>query len=226
MRNYVKAAKISAFLTIISFFIALTIHYLFEGKEADFWCNISLAIFGSGLLTYISALLGYYSEKRHVMEGFSYATKNMLHFLNKYDRNQELDKKIDFFIEYEDLDKSQWDAWLGDIYFMYDPRKEKFGYIYQSLYKPLLDLNQVIEKHQFHFRWHKDGSGKNDEAMKIFISEIESFLVEETKNNIMTDDGSEYEVASVRNRIVYKELDERNGRYYDIMYNHNGREKE
>ena len=219
MKNYVISTRITALLTVVSLAVAITIHYGCHGSEADFWCNVSLAVFGSGLLTFITSCIGYASEKRRTLEGFSYSTRSLLHIINKYDLNWDLETKIDFFLQYNDVDKSVWDANLGSIYFMFDHGRESFRYIYQKIYEPLLKLNQTIGSHEAHFRWHKDGSGKNDVVMANFVSEIEANFMEKTTNKFTMDDGQELQTTSIQNRLVHSLLEELNGRYYNIMYN-------
>lgn len=219
MKNYVISTRITAALTCLSFVVTLIIHYGFHGAEAEFWCNVCLAVFGSGLLTFITSCIGYGTEKRRTLEGFSYSTRSLLHILNKYDLGWDLEKKIDFFLDYIDVDKSIWDAQLGAIYFMFDPGKEKFKYIYKKIYKPILDVNQKIAGHETHFRWHKDGSGKNNAVMAYFVGEIEPLFMERTANRHTLEDGQEFETTAIQNKLVHATLEELNGKYYDIMYN-------
>lgn len=218
MRNYVLLIRVTAALTSLSFVITLIIHYGFCGSEADFWCNICLAIFGSGLLTFITSCIGYVSEKRRTMEGFAYSTRALIHMLNKYDLDWELERKIDFFLGYSDVDKALWDAQFGDIIFLYDPHKKKREYIYQAIYKPILDLNNAIARHDAHFKWHKDGSGKNDAVMAKFVLEIESLFMEKTTVEHAIGDGHTFQLTDIQNKLVHSVLEELNGKYYDIMY--------
>lgn len=220
MRSFSKTVRITAIITVISFLITLIIHYCFKGEEANFWSNVSLAIFGSSLLTCISAYIGYFAEKRRVLESFGYATRTLLRAINKYDNNWDVERKVDFFLEYDSIDKTYWDQQLGEIFFLHDPCRNNFKYIYQKIYKPLLDFNQAVSNHQFHFRYHKDGSGKNDAVMKVFTDELEKIVIERTVSIQELDDGQKFEIPSVRNRLVFNIQEELNGRYYNIMYNH------
>lgn len=218
MRNYVISARITGALTCISFAVLMIIHYRFQGTEADFWCNVCLAVFGSSLLTLITSCIGYATEKRHTLEGFSYSTRSLLHVINKYDFNWDLEKKIDFFLDYTDVDKSVWDAHYGAMYFMFDPDMEKRKYIYQKIYKPILDFNLRVADHAWHFTLHKDGSGKNDVVMANFVREIEVLFMEEKSSKFTLGDGIERQVSSVYNKLVRTISEELNGKYYNIMY--------
>lgn len=226
MKNYVISTRITAALTCLSFIDTLILHYGFHGADADFWCNVCLAAFGSGLLTFITSCIGYATEKRHTLESFSYSTRSLLHILNKYDLDWNLEKKIDFFLDYTDIDKSVWDAYLGGICFMFDPCKEKYKYVFQKIYKPILDVNQKIAEHEAHFKWHKDGSGKNDVVMANFVNEIESLFMEKITSNHMLEDGQEFQTTTVQNKLVHSILEELNGEYYDMMYNKRQAESE
>lgn len=218
MKNYVISTRISAFLTCISLVAALILHYELSGEEAKFWCNVCLAVFGSALLTLITSCVGYLVEKQRTLESFNYSTRALLHIINKYDLNWSLERKMDFFLDYSDVDKSVWDAHLGAIYFLFDPGKITFKYIYQKIYKPISDINQIIASHIYHFKWHKNGSGKNDVVMRGFVTEIESLFMEEISSQPFFEDGETVQTKMVRNKLVYTALEELNGKYYEIMY--------
>ena len=71
MKNHVISIKVTAWLTGISLIALLIIHSDCQGREADFWCNICLAVFGSGLLSFITSCIGYSTEKVRTLEAFS-----------------------------------------------------------------------------------------------------------------------------------------------------------
>ena len=218
MKKHVISIKATAWLTGVSLVALLVIHNDCRGREADFWCNIFLAVFGSGLLTFITSCIGYSTEKVRTLEAFSYSTRSLLHIINKYDLDWDLERKINFFLEYSDVDKSLWDGQLGAICFLWDPDREQFTYIFEKIYKPILDLNQKIAEHEWHFRWHLDGSGKNDRVMMDFISEIEPLFMKKITKEYPMDDGRTMNMTSTQNVLVHSILEELNGRYYDIMY--------
>jgi len=218
MRNFAISVKVTTSVTALSFIAVLITHYVFYGNEADFWCNVWLAVFGSGLLTAITSCIGYSYEKRRTMENFNYSTRGLLHFLNRYDLKWGNEKKIDFFLNYLDVDKSLWNGQLGDIYFLYDPNCQKFNYVCEEIYLPILRLNQKIAEHEFHFRWHKDGSGKNDAVMQDFIGEIESLFMESKVVEQETPDGGKFPITTVQNKLVHDTYEELSGHYYDIIY--------
>lgn len=137
-----------------------------------------------------------------------------------------LEEKIDFLLKYIDTDKIELDSCLGDIDLLFDLRKKKFEYIYNMIYKPLRDLERAIRKHEWHFRWHKDGSGKNNKnkVMETFVAEIEPLILDKKEYKVPTEvdeNGivvSSMVATSVTNKIVEKVQKELNGKYYTLMY--------
>lgn len=218
MRNYAIATKITSLITGLSLIAVLIIHYGFAGNEAEFWCNVLLAVFGSALLSAISSFLGYNYEKRRTLENFSYSTRALLHVLNKYDLKWNDEKKMNFFLSYNDIDKSMWDGLLGDIYFLCDKDREKFKYVYEKIYSPILKVNQKVGGHEFHFIWHKDGSGKNDAVMHDFIGEIEPLIMETKVIEHQSPEGEMMSMTTTKNKLVHSILEELNGHYYELMY--------
>ncbi len=97
-------------------------------------------------------------------------------------------------------------------------------YIYNSLYKPLYELDVAIQKHYWHFRWHKDGSGKSDRAMQDFVVEIEELILQKEKQQVpakVDKNGvaiSYTEREVIFNRIVNDLLNELYGKYYLLTY--------
>lgn len=225
MRIYRNATIITALLTVVSFIIAAFLNF---GTTIDpFWCNLLLGIFGSSLLTLITSIIGYQVERRKTFEGFSYCTKEILRNLNKYQVSWTLEEKINFFLAYHDISCSEWDRYFGEFCFLFDFKKRKRKYIYEKIYQPLLTTNQKIGYHIWHFRWHKDGSGRNEQVMKKFVKEVEDLIIETTAEEFprLEDlpedmrDGIEVNyISTTRNRIVEDVQRELNGEYYRFMY--------
>lgn len=219
MKNYVMATRVTASLSFISFFIAVIIQYFCCGATAEFWCNVCLGVFGSSLLTFITSIIGYFTDKKKTMESFLYSTYSLLHIIKQYDINWELEKKIDFYLNYLDVDKSIWDFQFGAIYFMFDVKDKNFKYIFNNIYKPVFDFNQAISKHEYHFRWHKDGSGSNTAVMERFVSELENLFIKRVNSEYSRDSGEQTSVIVIKNQLVNTVMAELNGRYYELMYN-------
>ena len=178
-----------------------------------------LGIFGSSLLTLLTSTIGYRVERCKTFEGFSYATKEILHALNKYQVSWRLEEKIDFFLNYHDISKIEWDRYYGDFSFIADFRGKNRRYIYKQIYTPILRVNQAINNHVWHFRYYKDSSGKNDKVLGKFIEEIEALFIETTISEIDTNEkGDPVTMTSTKNKIVHTIQEELNEKYYQLMY--------
>lgn len=162
MKVYKKMTVISAIITVSSLTAAMIMHYLFPCSETDFWINVCLGIFGSAFLTILTSIMSYNHEKVKTLENFLYHTRQILSVANKYQEHMTLEQKIHFFIEYSEFDKIAWDADFGNMSFFFEKTTHNQKYIYDNIYKPILDFNHAVANHVWHFRWHLDGSGKND----------------------------------------------------------------
>ena len=224
MSIYKKTIGLTGFITILSFVVCLVLHYLFMSEEAEFWCNVVLGIFSGALLTLLSSVIVYRVERKRVLENFFYYTNKILKQINQYQMNMTLEEKIDLLLEYADSDKIEWDSCLGEIDFLFDFGKKNYKYIYNSIYKPLWELQVAIQKHYWHFKWYKDGTGKNDKVMEEFLKEIEPLILdrEEMKTPIETDQNGKaikyLTATAVTNRIVSSINKELTGKYYTLMY--------
>lgn len=93
MGIYKKTIKITGLITLMSFLGCLVLHYMCVSKEAEFWCNITLGIFGSSLLTLISSVVGYRVERKRVFEKFFCYTNKILKQINQYQEHMTLEEK-------------------------------------------------------------------------------------------------------------------------------------
>ncbi len=223
MRVYKILFWLSSLLTLSTLLIAIRLHTN-NSVQYDFEINICLAIFGSAAVTVLSSLITYYFEKRKTLESFLYHTSELVKFLNKYQEKLSLERKIQFFLDYYDIDKHMWDADYNDISFMCEIKGKKKKYIYDNIYIPIVNFNNAVAKYIWNFRWYLDGSGKNDEVMKKYIKELEKYLIKNVEKEIPTayDENnvpiSFSKIKSVSPKLVndiYKEL---YGRYFIIMH--------
>ncbi len=219
MRIYRNATVITAILTMLSLCGAFFLNFFTSSDP--FWWNLLLGIFGSGLLTFITSVIGYRVERRKTFEGFSYCTKQILKLLNKYQSSWSLDEKIDFFLAVHDISWIDWDRYFGDFCFLFDFHNKSRIYIYEKIYHPLQEVDQIINLHTWHFRWHKDGSGRNEKVMEKFIQEIESLIIETSTKPYGFDESQgekEFFITQTRNKVVEDVQQELNGEYYRLMY--------
>lgn len=224
MKIYKNSIYITGILTIITFVGSLILHCSISSKEAEFWYNIFIGIFGSAALTLIFSIIGYKVERKRILEKFYYYTNKILKQINQYQFNMPLEEKIDILLEYVDSDKIEWDSCLGDIDFLFDFGKRNFKYIFRSIYEPLLELQNAVQKHYWHFKWYKDGTGKNDRVMEDFLAEIEPLILDRKEESVPREFGESDTITerivmtSVSNKIVEKINKELSGKYYKLMY--------
>lgn len=219
MQVYRSSTIITAILTLLSFSFSLFLNFF--TKADPFWCNTCLGVFGSSLLTFLISIIGYRFERRKTFEAFSIETKEILHNLNKYQVSWNLEEKVDYFLNYHDIRKVDWDMHYGEFAFLFDFRQKNKAYIYQKIYLPILQVNQAINMHIWHFRWYKDGTGRNDIVISKFIEEIESLIMEVVSEELPvseTDAEQKMIMRSTKNKIVCDVSNELNGKYYSLMY--------
>lgn len=224
MRVYKKITNITITISIVSFIIAFILKFFISCIDTEFWVDVCLGIFSGAILTVLTSIVSYHYEKRKTLENFVYDTLRIIKFLNKYQNDFSLEQKVQFFIDYSDLDKYSLDSDFGNMAFFFDKITGNRKYIYDKIYCPILELNKAVEKHAWQFRLHVLGSGKNDKVMEVFIEEIEPYFMQKVEKNIPTEyneDNVPISYCKVTNNSkkliedVYKEL---YGHYYTIMY--------
>ena len=220
MQTYRNATVITALLTLLSLIGAIAFNSML--CIDPFWSNLLLGVFGSGLLTFITSVVGYRVERKKTFEGFSYATKQILKCVNKYQSSWLLEEKIDFFLMLHDMNWSDWDRYFGDFCFLFDFGHKNRTYIFQKIYHPLQEIDYKINYHTWHFRWYKDGSGRNAKVVEKFVQEIEDLIIE-TKD-IQVNEGEKlsetttgFPIVETRNKVAMEILEELNGEYYRLM---------
>lgn len=217
MRNYAKSIYITAPLTLIALIAAVLLHYCAKGTGAEFWCNVCLGIFGSGLLTALVSCVGYAYEKKKTMEGFYFTTLQILRTLDRYDLSWSRNRKISFLLDFCDTDKFSWDAYYGDIYFLFDFSRSQSNYVYERIYLPIIQFYDGIDRNAFHLELYRDGDVNNSAVVDKKIAKIESMLISKEQRD-MEWDGEKSTVTSIKYILtdpIHEELD---GRYYDLMY--------
>lgn len=117
-------------------------------------------------------------------------------------------------MNYTDISKIDWDRYYGDFDFFtsFFSKDNDRRYIYAQIYYPIVQVNNAIRNHIWHFRWFRDGSGKNDVAIKKFICEIEPHLIE------ITHTEADITIMDIRNKLVEDISFELNNNYYKLMY--------
>lgn len=216
MRVYKNALLVTFALTIAAFWGAIILN--FAVKADSFWANALLGVFGSSLLTFTTSVVGYRVERRKTFECFRSETVEILSNLNKYQISWTLEEKINFFLSYNDTSKVSWDRYFGDFSFLFNWKKKTSNYIYSNIYQPILEINSLISSHVWHFRWYKDGSGRNDIVVGEFAQEIEDLIMETTQFDFKDPEGNSSSTNYTKNKIVNLIGSELGGKYYKLMY--------
>lgn len=212
MKIYRNSIFITGALSVVSIILAAILN--FSTSADTFWCNALLGLFGSGVLTLITSIIGYCVERRRTFEGFSYTTKAILRDLNKYQLEWSLEKKVDFFLDYHDISRFEWDKYFGDFCFLADRNNANRQYIYKKIYFPLKQVDEFIGQRIWNLRWYKDGARKSDTVIEEKIHEIEQIImsvdtVQESATTIIT---------TTQNILVHTVAEEMSGHFYELMY--------
>lgn len=232
MRLNKKLIIISTVITVFSFVIAFYLYFYCVYCGKDFWVNILVGIFGGAFLTIITSTVSYSRDKQICLESFSYHTRQLLSYLNKYQENMSIEQKIQFYLDYADLDKTSWDMDYGSIDFLFETICGGGKYIYDSIYKPILDFNSAVSNRVWHFRWYLDGSGRNERVINDFLNELQNYLLEKETQEIPTQVDEQENVISTckysytKPKLTANINQELSGRYYDLMYGRKARKME
>lgn len=143
---------------------------------------------------------------------------NTLKLVNKFNRYQDdflLEQKIHFYLDLSDYDITDWDMSYGKMDFFFNGNRK---YIYEKLYKPLLETYHKSCSHSWHFRMHINGTGVNEVVMQDFVNEIEQNILEKKAFTYKTGDDGDVTGTTVKNKIVENILTELDGNYYVLMY--------
>lgn len=211
MTIYKRSFVLTLVISIVSFFGAVTLSY---AMQEQFWCNVLLGVFGGAILTAITSIMGYFVERRKTLEEFYLETIKLLKRYNKYQTDLTLNQKINFFLELSNYDTAYWGTTYARID-LFDKKSKE--YIYQKIYKPLLDAHKKACSHTWHFEMQINGTAVNDAVMEKFVNELETIIIRE-EEYVVGNDNNEYIVKGGYNHIVKKFDAELNGRYYEIMY--------
>ena len=224
MRVYKKMIIVAALIAIVSFLVVVILHYCCPCYETEFWINVCLGLFGSAALTVLTSVLSYNHEKIKTLEDFFCHTQQLIYFVNKYQEQMTLEQKIQFFLSYSEFDKLAWDSDFRNLDFFFECKTKDREYIYYSIYKPIIDFNDAVTKYVWNFRWHLDGSGKNDAVMQKFVEELQGYLLKIVEQEIpkeYDENGKEtsfMHCKSTSPKLVLEVQTELTGPYYEIMY--------
>lgn len=224
MKVYKRLTYVTMVITMFSVFICLWLHYTHTGTEIEFWINVCLALFGSAALTLLTSLLTYFHERQKTLENFFYHTQQIISQINRYKEEMTLEEKLKYFLAYHDMDKTMWNSDFGNMDFFLERLVHSREYIYTNICTPIIAFGNAVDNHLWHFRWHLDGSGKNEHVMQQFVDELEKFIIEKIQFDIPTEwdennvPTSFCKYTDVKPKLVLDVKKHLAGRYYEIMY--------
>lgn len=219
MKLYKRFIIIFGFITFLFCVSIFCLHYLcHDNTETQFYINICLAIFGSALLTTLSAWLSYCYERKKTLVSFWNNTWQIVHFLNKYQKNMNLEKKVCFFLDYYDFSKDLWANDYGDIDFIFDKIYKNKVYIQNNLYLPVLNFGHDVQACVAHFRWYLENTEHFAGLVKPDIIKLENIVL---RKQIYPQWYGHIEHSFIQNvtkpKLAQKLSDELNGHYFEIM---------
>lgn len=194
----------TSILTIISFILVIRDLSGFS-KIYD----ISLAIFGSALLTAISSLIGYFVERKRCLEEYYECLEKIVHKLNQYSECNE--ENIDSDIPYNNInmlksvlfdDFQELGNRYANISFLFDPRKRYRTFIYSS-YDYIQDIKRATLRRieiitLLVLRNNNHGNKKFKASLFVLLNHI--FISKTTKS--ISFGNSTVKINTVSNRIT------------------------
>ena len=151
------------------------------------------------------------------MEGFYFTTLEILRTLSRYDDTWGRNRKIDLLLAFSEASRFSWDAYYGDMYFLFDFSKKRINYVYEKIYIPIINVDHEINYDAIHLELFRNGDANNSAFVDGMITKIESMLISK-EQRVIESGGEQCTVTNVNYILtnpIYKELD---GRYYDLMY--------
>lgn len=203
---------ISLPLTVLAFILA----WITNWTNNQFWCNVLLGVFGSGLLTFLVAIVNYRTEKRRTLEMFWTYARKAISNLNQYPIDGEISEKADTIILMKEFDRQPLDDTYGEMDFLFANHSVRKR-IYNEIYVPIRDakkeVNITAKKILRLRRYAPDNKG----VLQQYIDAIDKILVSEITEEVKI--GEETRKISVKcNKIADTCYDALNGFYYDTMY--------
>lgn len=219
MRTNKYAILITGGITIGSLIIAIVFHHL----RLEFIANIFSGVFASGVLAVILAVIGYFQDRRETLEKFYRYAQKAKSNINRYDNDGCIEETIDTILLMNEFDYGELGEAYRDMCFLFH-NKKLHDYIFNSIYRPILDISDLISEKSYHFKLHKKKMKRDStdtwdiEAMKSFINEIDQAIMSRTNKQILGEHGKIVNMSFSENKVVFAIRRELAGKYYDIMY--------
>lgn len=218
MRTNKYAILFTGGLTISSLIIAIVLHC----NDLEFVANIFSGVFASGVLAVIMAFIGYFQDRREILEKFYRYAQKATTNINRYDNDSGIEETMDIILIMNDFDYGELGEAYRDICFLFH-NKRLHNYIYHSIYRPINDIADLIAEKSYHFKIHKKNLKNSTNnwdmgAMKSFVNEIDKAIMSRTIEQIPGEDGEIINMSCSENKVVLALRKELAGKYYDIMY--------
>lgn len=212
-----KINKYAIYSTVVLMSISLFAAIFLNQCGYEFYANLLSGIFASGVLTFLMSIIGYLTERKHILEKFySYAQKAVSN-LNQYEYDGDIDRTIEILLQMNRFDYQELDTAYGDMDFLFFDKKSK-KYIYTSIYNPIVEVRCLIAEKAFHFKEYRKVVNGNRKVMQHFICEIDQKIMERGEEDLVMEDGKKIQMSTTENGLVLRLRRELSGRYFNIMY--------
>lgn len=168
---------VMAVLSIGSLSTAILLSYINTCNQYDFIINILLGVFGSSSVTVFVSTINYFGERQKTMESFWDDTYCLINYLLEYKCYASIEDKINYLNKYPYYIVSNLNKLYGNFSFF---MKKKMKFVYDDLYKPVVDFDSEIKKSINHLNNLIDCKDeKNDKRKEIEskVKKIEDLFV-------------------------------------------------
>lgn len=203
MKNY----KYATWITLLLWIFPLVFYIISDCVDNEFWKNIFIALFGSAILSFITSAIAYRQQRKDTLEKFYNRTNEILHIWSKYFYLDTTEEKLDFFLEYCDFSRYEWDEAYGDMDFFFDRfrRKRKCRqFVFEKIYKPIWEVSEIIDlaDRERYLREYKRGvenKGIFDLCDSEFKRGINKYLMKEDEEINLN-----FQLEYFRKKIMYR----------------------
>lgn len=144
MKVYKITTYLMCVISMISLMLGIYLNFLNKYGQYDFYTNVFLGIFSSSLITLIASIVGYFVERQKNMEFFWKSIYGFINYLLNYECYSTNNEKLDYLQNYHKSYQKNINKAYGNLSFF---QRRKMSFIYNDLYKPVIDLNGKFEKY-------------------------------------------------------------------------------
>lgn len=211
-----KIHKYNIIIILLICILSIIIAFSLNKYNVEFWANVFIGISSSGVLALFLSIIGYQIERKKALEEFYTCAIKTIANINKFEKNNDLQYTMDLVLKMNNFDYTDLDMSYGNIDFIFANNTHR-KYIYEKIYKRIVDLKNIIAEKSFHFREYKKANNGNLEVVEYFINEIDKQIMERQEEHVGLN-GSVCEVKYYFNKFAKEIESELNEKYYKIMY--------